>query len=133
MPISRKVEEQIGRASWIRRMFEEGLALKARVGEANVYDFRDNDVPGSTDRDRGYWRDVGTLDSFYEAHMDLISIHPVFNLYNFHWPVLTGHLPWPPAKFVHGWGERVGRAINSMVSPGAVISGSLVEHSISSG
>jgi glucose-1-phosphate adenylyltransferase len=99
-------------------------------GEANVYDFRDNEVPGSTDRDRGYWRDVGTLDSFYDAHMDLISIHPVFNLYNMDWPVLTDSPPWPPAKFVHGWQERVGRAVSSMVSPGVVISGSLVESSV---
>ena len=99
-------------------------------GEAGVYDFRDNKVPGSTERDSGYWRDVGTLDSFYEAHMDLISIHPVFNLYNFEWPIYTGGQPWPPAKFVHGYGERVGRAVNSMISPGAVVSGSLVENSI---
>jgi glucose-1-phosphate adenylyltransferase len=98
--------------------------------EASVYDFRDNVVPGSTDRDKGYWRDVGTLDSYYEAHMDLISIHPVFYLYNFQWPIYTDHPPWPPAKFVHGWQERVGRAVNSMVSPGAVISGSLVENSV---
>jgi glucose-1-phosphate adenylyltransferase len=98
--------------------------------DAGVYDFRDNDVPGSTDRDRGYWRDVGTLDSFYEAHMDLISIHPVFNLYNMEWPVFTDHPPWPPAKFVHGYQERVGRAVSSMVSPGVVISGSLVENSV---
>ena len=106
------------------------IPMLVERGEADVYDFRDNEVPGSTDRDRGYWRDVGTLDSFYDAHMDLISIHPVFNLYNFQWPVLTANMPWPPAKFVHGWGERVGRAINSMVSPGAVISGSLVENSV---
>ncbi|HWB37482.1 MAG TPA: glucose-1-phosphate adenylyltransferase [Rugosimonospora sp.] len=99
-------------------------------GKANVYDFRDNLVPGSTDRDRGYWRDVGTLDSFYEAHMDLIAIHPIFNLYNFEWPIYTHHGPWPPAKFVHGWQERLGRALGSMVSPGAVISGSLVENSV---
>jgi glucose-1-phosphate adenylyltransferase len=99
-------------------------------GEACVYDFRDNQVPGSTDRDRGYWRDVGTLDSFYEAHMDLIAIHPVFNLYNYDWPIYTENRPWPPAKFVHGWQERLGRAIGSMVSPGAVISGSLVENSV---
>ncbi|MEV6813789.1 glucose-1-phosphate adenylyltransferase [Micromonospora sp. NPDC051296] len=99
-------------------------------GEANVYDFRDNEVPGSTDRDRGYWRDVGTLDSFYDAHMDLINVHPVFNLYNFDWPIYTEQPPYPPAKFVHQWGERVGRAVASMVSPGAVISGSLVENSI---
>jgi glucose-1-phosphate adenylyltransferase len=99
-------------------------------GEACVYDFRDNQVPGSTERDRGYWRDVGTLDSFYEAHMDLIAIHPVFNLYNYDWPIYTENRPWPPAKFVHGWQERLGRAIGSMVSPGAVISGSLVENSV---
>ena len=99
-------------------------------GEANVYDFGDNDVPGSTDRDRGYWRDVGTLDSYYDAHMDLIAVQPIFNLYNWQWPVYTDHPPWPPAKFVHGYGERVGRAVGSLVSPGAVISGSLVENSI---
>jgi glucose-1-phosphate adenylyltransferase len=99
-------------------------------GEANVYDFGNNVVPGSTDRDRGYWRDVGTLDSYYEANMDLIAIHPIFNLYNFEWPIYTDHPPWPPAKFVHGWQERVGRAVGSMISPGAVISGSLVENSI---
>ncbi|HEV7899590.1 MAG TPA: sugar phosphate nucleotidyltransferase, partial [Planosporangium sp.] len=98
--------------------------------DANVYDFRDNKLPGSTERDRGYWRDVGTLDSFYDAHMDLIAIHPVFNLYNYEWPIYTENRPWPPAKFVHGWQERVGRAIGSMVSPGAVISGALVENSI---
>jgi glucose-1-phosphate adenylyltransferase len=98
--------------------------------DAAVYDFRDNRVPGATDRDRGYWRDVGTLDSFYEAHMDLIAIHPVFNLYNYDWPIYTENRPWPPAKFVHGWQERLGRAIGSMVSPGAVISGSLVENSV---
>jgi glucose-1-phosphate adenylyltransferase len=97
---------------------------------ASVYDFADNVVAGSTERDRHYWRDVGTLDSFYDAHMDLISIHPVFNLYNFEWPIYTDYNPWPPAKFVHGWQERVGRAVASMVSPGAVISGSLVENSV---
>jgi glucose-1-phosphate adenylyltransferase len=106
------------------------IPMLVERGEANVYDFRDNEVPGSNERDRGYWRDVGTLDSFYEAHMDLISIHPVFNLYNYEWPILTANMPWPPAKFVHGWEERVGRAISSMVSPGAVISGSLVENSV---
>ncbi|MER7891471.1 glucose-1-phosphate adenylyltransferase [Micromonospora sp. NPDC094482] len=106
------------------------IPMLVERGEANVYDFRDNEVPGSTDRDRGYWRDVGTLDSFYDAHMDLINVHPVFNLYNFDWPIYTEQPPWPPAKFVHQWGERVGRAVGSMVSPGAVISGSLVENSV---
>ncbi|MFB9410000.1 MULTISPECIES: glucose-1-phosphate adenylyltransferase [Dactylosporangium] len=98
--------------------------------DAAVYDFSTNVVPGSSERDRGYWRDVGTLDSYYEANMDLIAVQPVFNLYNYDWPILTGNTPWPPAKFVHGWGERVGRAIGSMISPGAVISGALVENSV---
>ncbi|MFI7577244.1 glucose-1-phosphate adenylyltransferase [Micromonospora sp. NPDC049497] len=106
------------------------IPMMVERGEANVYDFRDNEVPGSTDRDRGYWRDVGTLDSFYDAHMDLINVHPVFNLYNFEWPIYTDQPPYPPAKFVHQWGERVGRAVGSMISPGAVISGSLVENSV---
>jgi glucose-1-phosphate adenylyltransferase len=99
-------------------------------GEASVYDFRDNDVPGSTDRDRGYWRDVGTLDSFYDAHVDLISVHPVFNLYNYDWPIYTDHPPFPPAKFVFGDEDRNGRATDSMVSPGVVISGGLVVGSV---
>ncbi|MGW5667245.1 glucose-1-phosphate adenylyltransferase [Micromonospora sp. NPDC003776] len=106
------------------------IPMLVERGEANVYDFKDNEVPGSTDRDRGYWRDVGTLDSFYDAHMDLINVHPVFNLYNFDWPIYSNQPPYPPAKFVHAWGERVGRAVASMVSPGSVISGSLVENSI---
>ncbi|MFE9655299.1 glucose-1-phosphate adenylyltransferase [Micromonospora sp. NPDC006431] len=106
------------------------IPMLVERSEANVYDFKDNEVPGSTDRDRGYWRDVGTLDSFYDAHMDLINVHPVFNLYNFDWPIYSNQPPYPPAKFVHAWGERVGRAVGSLISPGSVISGSLVENSI---
>ena len=67
------------------------------AGQAGVYDFADNDVPGATDRDRGYWRDVGTIDAFYDAHMDLVSVHPVFNLYNRHWPI-RGHGRWRLAR-----------------------------------
>jgi glucose-1-phosphate adenylyltransferase len=99
-------------------------------GEAAVYDFKDNDVPGANERDRGYWRDVGTLDAYYEAQMDLVSVHPVFNLYNYDWPLYTHLGPWPPAKFVHGWHGRIGHAVNSIVSPGSVISGSYVENSV---
>jgi glucose-1-phosphate adenylyltransferase len=99
-------------------------------GEGAVYDFRDNDVPGSTDRDRDYWRDVGTLDSYYDAHMELVSVYPVFNLYNFEWPIFTDYGPYPPAKFVHGWHGRIGHAVNSTVSPGSVVSGSTVENSV---
>jgi glucose-1-phosphate adenylyltransferase len=99
-------------------------------GEAGVYDFRDNDVPGSTDRDRDYWRDVGTIDSYYAAHMDLISVLPVFNLYNYEWPLYTDTGFYPPAKFVHGWHGRIGHAVNSTVSPGVVVSGAMVENSV---
>jgi glucose-1-phosphate adenylyltransferase len=99
-------------------------------GQAHVYDFQDNDVPGSTDRDRDYWRDVGTLDAFYDAHTDLIAVHPVFNLYNNDWPIYTSHEPLPPAKFVHNSAGRVGHAIDSFVSSGAVVSGATVERSL---
>ena len=99
-------------------------------GEAFAYDFSSNEVPGAKDRDRGYWRDVGTLDSYYDAQMDLTSIHPVFNLYNYDWPIYTHYGPYPPAKFVHGEHGRIGEALNSCVSPGVVVSGARVNNSI---
>ncbi len=99
-------------------------------GSAQAYNFADNKVPGATQRDCGYWRDVGTLDSYFDAHMDLCAVEPVFNLYNDRWPILT-HVPAaPPAKFVHDDGERTGRAINSLVSNGVVVSGGLVRQSV---
>jgi len=101
-----------------------------RRGEAYVYDVKDNPIPGSTERDHGYWRDVGTIDSYYDAQMDLISIHPIFNLYNYEWPIYTDHGNYPPAKFVHGSQGRLGDAINSAVSNGVVISGGHVSHSV---
>ncbi len=70
-------------------------------GTCGFYDFVDNDVPGSTDRDRNYWRDVGTLDSYYDAHMDLIAVMPIFNVYNHEWPLHQGLITEPPAKFTH--------------------------------
>ena len=99
-------------------------------GEAGVYDFTLNDIPGSTERDRTYWRDVGTIDSFYDAHMDLISPLPVFNLYNSEWPIYTRQSISPPAKFVRGRDDTVGTALDSIVSSGAVISGGVVEGSV---
>ncbi|MDQ3785394.1 MAG: glucose-1-phosphate adenylyltransferase [Actinomycetota bacterium] len=98
-------------------------------GEAAVYDFSANSVPGSTDRDKDYWRDVGSLDTYYGAHIDLVSSEPEFNLYNYQWPILTWHEPLPPAKFMDE-GSRSGRAVNSMVCAGAIISGGLVRNSI---
>ncbi|SNU00661.1 glucose-1-phosphate adenylyltransferase [Ruaniaceae bacterium KH17] len=99
-------------------------------GLAGLYDFRDNDVPGSTDRDRDYWRDVGTLDAFYDANMDLISVTPVFNLYNNDWPLYTGYTSLPPAKFVYGHHERLGHALDSIISPGVIVSGGEVIGSV---
>jgi glucose-1-phosphate adenylyltransferase len=101
-------------------------------GEAAVHDFvRDNHVPGTTDRDRGYWRDVGTIDAYHEAHLDLISVHPVFNLYNFDWPIYTWHDPLPPAKFVFDEDSgRRGHALDSMVCSGVIVSGATVRRSV---
>src|ERR1700683_2160391 len=102
------------------------VPLLVTEGTAQVYDFLDNEVPGAEERDAGYWRDVGTLDSYFESSLDLCAVHPVFNLYNDRWPILT-HVPsQPPAKFVHDQGDRIGRAINSVVSNGVIVCGGLV-------
>ncbi|MGH3775483.1 MAG: glucose-1-phosphate adenylyltransferase [Pseudonocardiaceae bacterium] len=101
------------------------IPMLADAGEAAVYDFADNVVPGATDRDCGYWRDVGTLDTYYESHMDLVSVHPVFNLYNQMWPIRTAMPPLPPAKFVQG-----GSAQESIVGAGSIVSAALVSHSV---
>jgi len=101
-----------------------------REGTAHVYDFLQNRVPGVDAYERGYWRELGTLDSYFEAHMDLCAVEPTFNLYNNRWPILT-HVPaQPPAKFVHDDGDRVGRAINSVISNGVIVSGGLVRNSV---
>ena len=106
------------------------LPMLVKQGCAQAYDFLDNQVPGCEPRDAGYWRDVGTLDSYYDAHLDLCAVHPIFNLYNDKWPILT-HVPsQPPAKFVHESGDRIGRAINSVVSNGVIVSGGLVRQSV---
>jgi glucose-1-phosphate adenylyltransferase len=99
-------------------------------GQAAVYDFRDNEVPGQRECERGYWRDVGTLDSYYDAHMDLISVDPNFSLHNPQWPVFTDQGSWPPARTVHGSAGRVGTAMESLLSPGSVVSGATVSRSI---
>jgi glucose-1-phosphate adenylyltransferase len=98
--------------------------------DAAVYDFTYNQIPGSTERDHSYWRDVGTIDSYYEAHMDLISVMPVFNLYNTEWPIFTQQINLPPAKFVHDGEGNQGRTTDSIVSLGTVVSGGIVERSV---
>jgi glucose-1-phosphate adenylyltransferase len=106
------------------------IPMLVREGCAQVYDFTLNKVPGASPEDAAYWRDVGTLDSYFDAHMDLCAATPKFNLYNDHWPILT-HVPsQPPAKFVHDSGDRVGRALDSMVSNGVIVSGGLVRESV---
>ena len=99
-------------------------------GQACVWDFANSNVPGASERDLRYWRDVGTLDAYYDAHMDLISVDPMFNLYNEEWPILTWPEQLPPAKFVFEEEGRIGVAMNSMVCAGVVVSGSTVRRSI---
>jgi glucose-1-phosphate adenylyltransferase len=106
------------------------IPLLVSRGEAQVYDFTANEVPGSTEQERGYWRDVGTLDAFYDAHMDLVSVTPSFNLYNREWPIHTRMEPLPPAKFVFEDPGRTGAAMDSMVCAGVVISGGTVRRSV---
>lgn len=99
-------------------------------GDAWVYDFGGNRIPGQTERERGYWRDVGGLDAYHQASMDLVAVEPTFDLYNRHWPILTWQFPHPPAKFVHESGARRGQALNSLVAPGAIVSGGTVRGSL---
>ena len=106
------------------------MPMMVEQGLAQVYDFQSNQVPGARAGNNGYWRDVGTLDSYYDAHMDLCAVVPAFDLYNSAWPILTHIPPHPPAKFVHEDGDRVGRAVNSVISNGVIISGALVRESV---
>jgi glucose-1-phosphate adenylyltransferase len=101
-----------------------------RRAQAAVYDYRDNMVPGSTERDRGYWRDVGTLASYHAAHMDVVSPLPVFNMYNFEWPIYTSYGPQPPAKLVQGPDGTRATTDEAVLSPGVVVSGGSVVHSV---
>ncbi len=100
-----------------------------RRDQAAVYDYQDNVVPGATDRDKGYWRDVGTLGSYYAAHMDVVSPLPIFNLYNFDWPIYTSYGPQPPAKVVAS-GGRCAQIDEAVLSPGVVVSGGHVARSV---
>jgi glucose-1-phosphate adenylyltransferase len=97
-----------------------------------VYDFAKNVVPGQTERERGYWRDVGSLDAYYQCNMDLVDVDPIFSLYNDRWPIYTIQYNYPPAKFVFANEKdgRVGRATDSLISEGCIISGGQVDRSI---
>jgi glucose-1-phosphate adenylyltransferase len=97
-----------------------------------VYDFATNRVPGQGEKERGYWRDVGSLEAYFQANMDLVAVDPVFSLYNEDWPIFTIQHNFPPVKFVFNneKDNRVGRATDSLVSEGCIISGGHVHHSI---
>ncbi|MBT8165120.1 MAG: glucose-1-phosphate adenylyltransferase [Acidimicrobiia bacterium] len=99
-------------------------------GLAWVHDFASFDVPGIHARERGYWRDVGTLDSYFDATMDLLAVEPTFSLYNQEWPIYTANTPLPPAKTVHEEPGRTGVALNSLLSDGVIISGGTVRRSV---
>jgi len=106
------------------------IPMMVRLGNVYVYDFSKNEIRGEPETSKGYWRDVGTIDSYYEASMDLISVTPPFDLYNRYWPLRSYHPAVPPAKFVHDYENRTGHAINSAISAGCIISGAVVNQSI---
>jgi glucose-1-phosphate adenylyltransferase len=95
-----------------------------------AYSFFDNYVPGMEPNERGYWKDVGTIDSYYEANMDLVSVSPQLNLYNYSWPILTNQGNLPPAKTVFDAEGRRGQNLDSLVCGGCITSGATVRRSI---
>jgi glucose-1-phosphate adenylyltransferase len=102
------------------------------VGKAEIfaYDFQTSRIPGEPAEGMPYWRDVGTIDSYYEANMDLRSVTPALNLYNREWPLRTTAYPDPPAKFTFDEENRRGQAIDSIVSGGCLLSGGVVRNSV---
>jgi glucose-1-phosphate adenylyltransferase len=97
-----------------------------------AYDFGKNEIPGESEVNRGYWRDVGTIDSYFAACLDLVSVTPMFNLYNPRWPLISAPMHLPPAKFVFADSktQRIGIATDSMVSDGVIISGGTINRSV---
>ena len=95
-----------------------------------AYDFQTNRIPGEPPDAEPYWRDVGTIDAYYEANMDLRAVSPALNLYNREWPLRTTSYPDPPAKFTFDEENRRGQAIDSIVSGGCILSGGMVRNSV---
>ncbi|HTR94345.1 MAG TPA: glucose-1-phosphate adenylyltransferase [Trebonia sp.] len=102
----------------------------ARERAAHAYDFRRNEVPGAGERDRGYWRELGAIDSYFNAQMDVCAVNPPINLYNDLWPIVTRLPCQPPARFVHEAADRPGQTVTSVVSSGAIVSGALIRNSV---
>ncbi len=95
-----------------------------------VYNFHDNNFAGSTEAERGYWRDVGSIDAYWQANMDLLEAMPELDLYSKEWPLRTFNYNYPPAKFIWQEGDRVGMATNSMVSEGCIVSGGMLSRCV---
>ena len=95
-----------------------------------IYNFTENEFYGMEESERGYWRDVGTIDAYWQANMDLLDYNPELNLYSQDWPLRTYNYNYPPAKFIWEEGERIGMATNSMVSEGCVISGGSISRCV---
>ena len=106
--------------------------LPGLIGKASMfaYDFQTNRIPGDPPDQQAYWRDVGTIEAYYEASMDLRAVKPALNLYNRDWPLLTAGYSDPPAKFTFDQEGRRGQAIDSIVSGGSILSGGVVRRSV---
>jgi len=128
----RAVTEDADRADSSHDFGRDILPRMVEAARVFAYDFSGNDIPHMNEQQRGYWRDVGTIDAYWQTSQDLISITPILNLYNPSWPTISASYPNPPAKFVFSDPEhnRVGLATNSMVSEGCIISGGHVDRSI---
>ena len=98
--------------------------------EIFIYNFAENEFPGMTEKEKGYWRDVGSIDAYWQANMDLLEYESELNLYSKDWPIRTFNYNYPPAKFIWQEGERVGMATNSMVSEGCIVSGGTISRCV---
>jgi glucose-1-phosphate adenylyltransferase len=131
-PLVDALKDDAGRADSKHDFGRDILPRFAERGHLYAYDFSTNVIPEGKESERGYWRDVGTIDAYWQASADLISVTPAFDLYNPAWPIYSAFFPSPPAKFVFADKEanRVGIATDSMVSEGCIISGGRVDRSI---
>ena len=122
--------EDAARESSSRDFGKDILPRIYKSSRVFAYDFRTNRIPGANANEVGFWKDVGTINSFWEANMDLRNIKPTFNLYNTQWPIRTAIYDGPPAKFVFNEDGRRGQAVNSIVAEGSIISGGIVQDSV---
>jgi glucose-1-phosphate adenylyltransferase len=122
----------------------EQMLMEDAADDTSAHDFGKNIIPKAIEklqvfaypfrnvktRAQNYWRDVGTVDAFYEANIELVHVAPELNVYDEEWPIWTYQVQQPPAKFVLDDGQRVGMAVNSMVAGGCIISGAVVRESL---